>query len=772
MASNSISLYSSNYPSSSPYTLTASIVENSYSVTNNTSNVTITATIASGGVHYSGYSTPTMSIQYKDNNTQAEYVSKASEQISSVTSSNPSRTVSWTGDVVHKDDGTLTATVKAVWSYKTSGTGYAPKSGEVEVTLTMTTIPRAGGVSISPASGTISTSNGANIFTATVTPQSTSFYHRISATCNNTSVMTAVWAEDSSNKGYITDTSLLTALGNNTSGTVTVTVQTYATKSTSGTLIGTKTATASVSVNTSAIKPSLTSVSIAIKTTPISGYLVAGYSTANVKFTVAAGSGSTSCTTTVTLSRGTMATASASGTGAKTLATNAMDSSTDDYTLTATITARDGRGATATATATYTVKGYTQPAVSITAYRVDANGSTTADEAGPYAYIAYAATAKSIGNNSIQSMTATYSGSVSGTLSASPSWVALTESQGITITVTATDRVTSTTLNAFVSVATFPLDLYQDGDDIRMGIAKVPELAGFIDSALNMRVVHDTALSRIQAVNSLATVDLQVAASGNSGIWSPTHQHWLVYDGTDGHTRMMEQYRAYTDTSATPYTLTAANSGQLIRMLNSGAKTITVPSGFDVGYFVDVISVYANSVITFNFSDGEGLYVPNGSTLSTVTMPYGLTAIRLIKVGSSRWSMFNNTPTYYTTGDVLTTGDVQFGNGFVTTSQTELTFDLPLPKPILGATTATVTTLTGNMRSSLGGYVAYYDGTTRTQLYQNNWVDYCDSMTATVLRGHIRIRLNCTNKWQLGTAAITNNTLVNAYLSTLSITLS
>ena len=661
MASNSISLYSSNYPSSSPYTLTASVVENSYSVTNNTSNVTITATIASGGVYYSGYSTPTMSILYKDNNAQTDYVAKASEQISSVTSSNPSRTVSWTGDVVHNDDGTLTATVKAVWSYKTSGTGYAPKSGEVEVTLTLTTIPRAGGVSISPASGTISTTNGTNIFTATVTPQSTSFYHRISATCNNTSVMTAVWAEDSSNKGYITDTSLLTALGNNTSGTVTVTVQTYATKSTSGTLIGTKTATASVSVNTSAIKPSLTSVSISIKTTPISGYLVAGYSTANVNFTVAAGSGSTSCTTTVTLSRGTMATASASGTGAKTLATNAMDSSTTDYTLTATITAKDGRGATASTTATYTVKGYTQPAVSITAYRVDANGSTTADEAGPYAYIAYAATAKSLGNNSIQSTTATYSGSVSGTLSGSPAWVALTEAQGITITVTAADRVTSTTLNAFVSVATFPLDLYQDGDDIRMGIAKVPEVAGVVDSALNMRTMKtDASEAYVRAKNSLGQVDLQISAAGNSGVWSPTGGYWIIYRAssggvaipasvegigiggsapTDGWTNMYQNIRFGNNTTPTQTRYYATNGYVNLKADTSvsAARTITLPdksgtlvvveSGTNGSWYYEkwgngkIEAVFSGSVTYSSMSASGQLY---RSTNNAVAIPSGI----------------------------------------------------------------------------------------------------------------------------------------------------
>lgn len=770
MASNSISLYSSNYPSSSPYTLTASAVENSYSVTNNTSNMTITATIASGGVYYSGYSTPTMSILYKDNNAQTDYVAKASEQISSVTSSNPSRTVSWTGDVVHKDDGTLTATVKAVWSYKTSGTGYAPKSGEVEVTLTLTTIPRAGGVSISPASGTISTTNGTNIFTATVTPQSTSFYHRISATCNNTSVMTAVWAEDSSNKGYITDTSLLTALGNNTSGTVTVTVQTYDTKSTSGTLIGTKTATASVSVNTSSIKPTLTSVSISVKTTPISGYLVAGYSTANVNFTVAAGSGSTSCTTTVTLSRGTMATASASGTGAKTLATNAMDSSTTDYTLTATITAKDGRGATASTTATYTVKGYTQPAVSITAYRVDANGSTTADEAGPYAYIAYAATAKSVGNNSIQSTTATYSGSVSGTLSGSPAWVALTEAQGITITVTAADRVTSTTLNAFVSVATFPLDLYQDGDDIRMGIAKVPEVAGVVDSALNMRTMKtDASVAYVRAKNSLGQVDLQISAAGNKGVYSDTSGHWLIYDGTDGHTRITDHVKATASSGSSAYTL-PTESGKMLYLSYNGAITVTIPADLPEGYECYITTGYTNARVTIVTTSGEYLAVWGSASLTSVTIPYAFPLIHLIKRTATRWTMIESFRPYYTAGDTLTQQDMPFASGWVTSSQTELALFFPLAKPLLGVSGATLNSATFTIRAAAGGYLQYYNGSTYTQMF-NVPMQY-DSVSFGYRTGGIYIYFTCSSKWGLNSSAVTNNSLVSLTAGTLSITLS
>ena len=596
MATNSTYLYSSNYPSSSPYTLTASVVVNSQSTAGNTSNVTITATLTSGGAYFAGYTTPTLSVLYKDNNSTPNYVTKATEQISSITSGTPSRSVTWIGDVPHKNDGTLSITVKAAWNYKSSGTGFAPVTGEVEVSLTPTTIPRAGSVSVSPLSATIATTNNTTIFTATVTPQSTAYYHYISATCNGTSCMSAVWAEDNSYKGYIKDNNLLTALGNAVSGTVVVTVKTYSAKNTSSTLIGTKTASANVTVNTSAIKPSLSSTSISIKTTPISSYLVAGYSTANVNFTVAAGNGATSCTTTVTLSNGTMATATATGTGAKTLATNAVPESSSDYTLTATITAVDGRGATATATATYTVKGYTKPVITANAYRVATSGSTTGDEAGAYAYITYSATPKSLGNNSIQSLTATYTGSISGTLSGSPSWVALGETQGITITVTATDRVASISSVISVSVAVLPLDLFQDGADIAMGVGGPAQNAGWLNNYFDMRMGNNASPKRIRFYATNGYVNLQAAAtisasrtielpnvSGTASVISNsgTSSGWEWRKWSDG--RVEAWVKDYQLASLTP--------NVWVSPIRYRDTTITIPSGiFSTAPMVNVTS--------------------------------------------------------------------------------------------------------------------------------------------------------------------------------------
>lgn len=645
MASNSTNLYSSNYPSSNPFTLTATLVENSYNQVTNTSNVTITATLASGGSYFAQYSTPTLGVQFKDNNANTTYTTKTSEQISSITSGTPSRSVTWTGDVAHKNDGTLTCYAKAVWTYKSSGTGYAPVSGEVEVSLAMTVIPREGTVSLDSSGIIIGTKNGSTVLTATVTPQNTSFYHRISASCNGSSVMTAVWAEDVSYTAGIIDTAILTALGNKSSDTVTVTVKTYATKSTSGTLIGTRTATATASVNTSAIKPSLTSVSMAVNTTPISSYMVAGYSTAKVNFTVAVGYGATSCTTTVTLSKGSMATSSATGTGAKTLNTKTVPASTADYTLTATIKATDGRGATATSTASITVKGYSKPTITAKAYRVASNGSTTADEAGTYVYVTYSATAKAIGSNSIQSLTATYTGSISGTVGSSPAWIALADNQGITITVTAVDKVDSIAVTRNVAVAVFPLDLYQNGGNVGAAIGGVAK-SGSFDVYLPTNTTQNIVTTKTgtnggyhRVANNDYAVELYLSNTGNRGIYNSTDGEWVLYADTNGNNHVVDQLRDIDEDATSAYTL-SARSARMIRLTYNGAITVTIPDTLPEGSEYWIITSYLNARVTLNTSGSERLWVQGGTAVaSTYTTTQSWTLIHLIKANSTRWAV-------------------------------------------------------------------------------------------------------------------------------------
>lgn len=456
--------------------------------------------------------------------------------------------------VTHNDDGTGSVSCRGYFnSYSTSS-----------ATLTLTAISRAGTASISPTSASISTKNGTTVDTITVTPKNSSFFHRVSATLNGSTVLSARWAEDYSYTMTIADTALLTALGNKVSDTLTVTVKTYATKSTSGTLIGTTTADATVSVKTSSIKPTLTSVSTAANTTPISGNVVAGYSTAKINFTPTPGYGATTCTTVITLSKGSMATASSSATSATSLNTNVVPDDASDYTITATLTVTDGRGATASTTTTISVKGYERPKAYLAAYRVATSGSTTADEAGTYVYVNTTNSITAVGSNSVQSESITYAGDISGTINSTPAWIALATDEGATFTYVVTDKITSGTKSKSVPVAIYPLDLYQDAGSVGAAFGGIAE-AGKVKSFLPLHF------------------DLPVTgqASGTSAFTLPTESGCLTY--------------------------TNSNAG----------PTITIPDGTPAGWWAVVILTRPSGGLKFQASGSDQLFIKGQSAAVT-----------------------------------------------------------------------------------------------------------------------------------------------------------
>ena len=138
-ASKSKNIYS---PKSSTYyyILTAEFVENSTSTENNTSNITVTATIHGQGIGYSGAGSNTWSLVWVDNNENAGGTTVKSEAITSLTK-NTSKSMTHTFDVPHKSDGTLSGYVQV--NYNNVGTGYAPSSNSVATDSTgLTNIPR------------------------------------------------------------------------------------------------------------------------------------------------------------------------------------------------------------------------------------------------------------------------------------------------------------------------------------------------------------------------------------------------------------------------------------------------------------------------------------------------------------------------------------------------------------------------------------------------------------------------------------------------------
>lgn len=365
---------------------------------------------------------------------------------------------STTTTVNHNSDGTKTVACSASINMDNEPYVYVMNpSGD----LALTTIPRASDVSVS----NYSIANTTGSISATITSKA-NFYHKWRWQMNDGTW--SAWA----NKGLIStttstvtvaNTTLLAQLPSATSGSFNIEVATYS-DSGYATLIGTKSATATVSVNTSNIKPSVSLGNIGLNTTPISGYAVAGYSKVQSAWTTTNSSGASGVTTYFTTSHGSLATTSSTSTSGTTVS-GVIPSASANYTLTLSAYAKDSRGAqSSTVSKTLTVYGYTPPTATLTAYRVASSSSTTEDGAGTYAYVTFsgAVGASVNGQNTIQSTTCTYSGSISGTATSGGHY-ALADTQTVTFTVTVTDKVTSSTAQKTISTAIYALDLYDDG---------------------------------------------------------------------------------------------------------------------------------------------------------------------------------------------------------------------------------------------------------------------------------------------------------------------
>ena len=132
-ASKSVTLGS---PSGYTYTLTASFRENSTNVANNTSNVTVTATIKSNGASWSSSYNSTLIIYWHDNRENYD------RQVASINMTslgmNASRSASGTINVTHNNDGNLSGYAYAKFT-KGGTSSYTPNSGFVTTNLTALT---------------------------------------------------------------------------------------------------------------------------------------------------------------------------------------------------------------------------------------------------------------------------------------------------------------------------------------------------------------------------------------------------------------------------------------------------------------------------------------------------------------------------------------------------------------------------------------------------------------------------------------------------------
>lgn len=446
---------------------------NSQDITNNTSNITVTAyAYGRNGWGYNGFYTPTETIYVNGEN-------KASATVSSIPTSGAEVTLcTWTGNIQHNADGSRAISVTASYAPNTTAYYYIPKANNITATATLTTIPRASEVSVS--NETISLPSGSINYTIT---SRADFWHRVTWTLGSTTNTSDKGEINAETKTFsIGRTTLLNALPTQASGSLTITVDTYSDSGYTN-LIGSKSNSATITVNTTAIKPTVLLGNLQVNTSPNANITVpvAGYSTVKGTYQVSPGTGASGTTTYFTASHGSMATATSTTTSG-TATTGTLPASASDYTLTISAYAKDSRGAVSTTVSkTITVYGYTAPTATLSAYRTATSSSTTEDGAGLYVYVTFSGSINASINsqNAITSTACTYSGSISGTATNGAHY-ALADNQNVTFNLTVTDRVTSASAVASVAPAAYPLDLYDDGQGtVGAAIGGVAPAGGF-----------------------------------------------------------------------------------------------------------------------------------------------------------------------------------------------------------------------------------------------------------------------------------------------------
>lgn len=230
----------------------------------------------------------------------------------------------------------------------------------------------------------------------------------------------------------------------------------------------TVTQTFTVKVDATQIKSQFTSTTQSIQSTPLRGYLISGYSTAQINYNATKGYGATQMDFTFTTQIGEVnpdsATSTSSSQSGLTLLTiPRRDNDISFYTV---LEVRDSRGQTVDRRNVETSwKGYTLPQIDVEAFRCDAQGNR--DDSGDHVSIMFSGTYSLTGIGNVGHVSLTV-GSQTYTDPSTP--IILSQAQNVakTYTIIATDTVinsASETVRKSVTVnmAKFPLDLYDDG---------------------------------------------------------------------------------------------------------------------------------------------------------------------------------------------------------------------------------------------------------------------------------------------------------------------
>ena len=351
--------------------LTISIDQNSQSITNNTSNVTVTVRAS---WTYGSYNELLKKGTLTIDGTKYSFTS----------SFNTGNTTSGTGtlftktvDVPHNSDGSKTLVCSATYI-----TGVSSGTISASATKVLTTIPRK---------STLAVSNGTlgNALTLTVTRLSTSFTHTITYACGSASG-TICTKSSSTTIQWAPPLSLASQNTTGTSVSITFTITTY----NGNTSVGSNTKSISCSIPTS-VKPSCT-LTVSDSTgyaTTYGGYLK-GLSRLNV-------------TVTPTLAYGSPITSYKTIVNGRTYTTASFTTGVLTYSDVIVANVTDQRGRVGSKTLTVNILDYTAPNIShLSVKRCDSNG--TENDQGEYVQVQFSGTVTSLSNKNTATYTLEY----------------------------------------------------------------------------------------------------------------------------------------------------------------------------------------------------------------------------------------------------------------------------------------------------------------------------------------------------------------------------
>lgn len=355
--------------------LSIGITQNSQSIENNTSNVTV---VVYASWTYGSHNQLQKSGSVTIDGTTYSFTSSFNYN---GTSSGSQAVWSGTVNVAHNTDGTKILSCSA--SYVTgvsSGTVYASGS------KALTAIPRKSSLTVS--NGTLGTD-----LTLTINRNSSTFYHRIRYSCGSES---AALTTDAITGTSVTWTPPIGLAAQNTSGTAVSVVFTLYTYAGDGTELGTTTTTISCTIPSSVVPTASIAVSDASGYLATYGGYIQNLSKISVSITASGTYGSTIKAYNTSTDGKTYTTASFT-----------TDPISGSGTLTISATVTDTRGRTATASATITVLAYSAPKITaMDIYRSNASGSATSN--GAYLTVKFSGSITSISSKNTASYVIQY----------------------------------------------------------------------------------------------------------------------------------------------------------------------------------------------------------------------------------------------------------------------------------------------------------------------------------------------------------------------------